>query len=99
MKRSIASDGRKVFAAATSAGRRLRASVQQKHSPESAVPALADLFPGVASAWIDTKGGRIFARVGGDGPPLLLLHGYPQTHVTWHKVAPLLAKKFALVIP
>ncbi|MBY0380860.1 MAG: alpha/beta hydrolase [Xanthobacteraceae bacterium] len=60
---------------------------------------LADLFPGFASEWIDTKGGRIFARVGGDGPALLLLHGYPQTHVTWHKVAPLLAKKFTLVIP
>jgi haloacetate dehalogenase len=60
---------------------------------------LADLFPGFASEWINTKGGRIFARVGGDGPPLLLLHGYPQTHVTWHKVAPALAKQFTLVIP
>lgn len=37
--------------------------------------------------------------IGGDGVPVLLLHGYPQTHVIWHKVAPLLATKFALVIP
>jgi haloacetate dehalogenase len=35
--------------------------------------------------------------VGGDGPPLLLLHGYPQTHVIWHKVAPALAERFTVV--
>lgn len=40
---------------------------------------LADLFPGFASEWITTSRGRIFARIGGDGPPLMLLHGYPQT--------------------
>lgn len=34
---------------------------------------------------------------GGNGPPLLLLHGYPQTHVMWHKVAPLLAKDFTII--
>ena len=60
---------------------------------------LADLFPGFASEWISTSRGRIFARVGGKGPPLLLLHGYPQTHVMWHKVAPALADRFTLVIP
>ena len=36
---------------------------------------------------------------GGEGPPLLLLHGYPQTHVAWHAVAPMLAKHFTLIIP
>lgn len=36
---------------------------------------------------------------GGNGPPLLLLHGFPQTRVIWHKVAPALAKTFSLVIP
>lgn len=35
----------------------------------------------------------------GDGPPLLLLHGYPQTHVMWHKVAPQLADQFTVVVP
>ena len=60
---------------------------------------LADLFPGFASHWIDTAAGRIFARAGGNGPPLMLLHGYAQTHVIWHKVAPELAKRFTLVIP
>lgn len=33
----------------------------------------------------------------GSGPPLLLLHGYPQTHVMWHKIAPALAKRFTVV--
>ncbi|HEV8567544.1 MAG TPA: alpha/beta fold hydrolase [Actinoplanes sp.] len=36
---------------------------------------------------------------GGDGPPLLLLHGYPQTHAMWHRVAPLLAGRFTVVCP
>jgi haloacetate dehalogenase len=60
---------------------------------------LADLYPGFESRWIDTSIGRVFARVGGEGPPLLLLHGYPQTNVMYHRVAPALAKRFTLVIP
>ena len=59
---------------------------------------LADLFPGFASEWINTSFGRIFARVGGKGPPLLLLHGFSETHVMWHRVAPQLADKFTLII-
>jgi len=59
---------------------------------------LADLFPGYASEWINTSSGRIFARVGGKGPPLLLLHGFSSTHVMWHEVAPQLADKFTLII-
>jgi haloacetate dehalogenase len=60
---------------------------------------LADLFPGYASHWIDTSAGRMFARTGGEGPPLLCVHGYAQTNVMWHKVAPALAKHFTLIIP
>jgi haloacetate dehalogenase len=63
------------------------------------MPDLADLYPGFAAHWIDTAAGRIFARAGGAGPPLLLLHGYAQTNVMWHKVAPALAERFTLVIP
>src|SRR6266487_795733 len=58
-----------------------------------------DLFPGSARHCIDTSIGKIFARTGGDGPPLLLLHGYAQTNVMWHRVAPALAQRFSLVIP
>jgi haloacetate dehalogenase len=60
---------------------------------------LADLFPGFASHWIDTSVGKIFARSGGSGPPLLCLHGYPQTNVMWHQVAGELARYFSLIIP
>ena len=62
------------------------------------MPDLADLFPGYASEWINTSSGRIFARVGGKGPPLLLLHGFSSTHVMWHAVAPQLADRFTLII-
>lgn len=61
--------------------------------------ASSDLFPGFDTRDIETDAGvRIHARVGGDGPPLLLLHGHPQTHAIWHKVAPVLAERFTLVL-
>jgi haloacetate dehalogenase len=59
---------------------------------------LADLFPGFGSSHVDTSFGRVFVRTGGTGTPLLLLHGYPQSHVMWHKVAPQLARHFSLII-
>ncbi len=60
---------------------------------------IADLFPGFAERRIKTEGAEIFLRTGGSGPPLLLLHGYPQAHVCWHKIAPELARHCTLVIP
>jgi len=59
---------------------------------------IADLFPGFAEHRIKTDGAEIFVRTGGTGPALLLLHGYPQTHVTWHKIAPELARHVTLVL-
>lgn len=56
-----------------------------------------DLFPGFASHWIDTEAGRVFARMGGSGPPLVMLHGFPQTHACWHRVAPTLAESHTVV--
>ncbi|MEV6859427.1 alpha/beta hydrolase [Streptosporangium subroseum] len=47
---------------------------------------------------IDADGVRINTYVSGDGPPVLLLHGYPQTHLIWHHVAPVLARKHAVVL-
>ena len=57
------------------------------------------MFEGFATFTLDIDGVAIHGVTGGSGPPLLLLHGYPQTHVMWHKVAPALAKTFTLVIP
>ncbi|HEX7128229.1 MAG TPA: alpha/beta hydrolase [Thermodesulfobacteriota bacterium] len=49
------------------------------------------------AAEIETGETRIFVRRGGAGPPVLLLHGFPQTHLMWRGVAPLLARRFAVV--
>lgn len=58
------------------------------------------LFPhSFPSHWIDTSIGKIFARSGGTGSPLLLLHGFPQTHVEWHKMAGELSKSFRVIMP
>jgi haloacetate dehalogenase len=56
-----------------------------------------DLFPGFKRQRIRTRGAAINFVRGGIGPPLLLLHGYPQTHVIWHKIAPELARHFTVV--
>jgi haloacetate dehalogenase len=55
------------------------------------------LFPGFDLVDVQTPRGALRARVGGDGPPLLLLHGYPQTHVMWHRVGPLLDDRFRII--
>ena len=57
------------------------------------------MFEGFDRTEIETSGTTINLVHGGDGPPVLLLHGYPQTHVMWHKVAVLLADHFTVVAP
>lgn len=57
------------------------------------------LFPGFEHRRIRTSGATINLVVGGDGPPVLMLHGYPQTHAMWHKLAPKLAKHYTVVCP
>ncbi|WP_309084073.1 alpha/beta hydrolase [Chelativorans sp.] len=57
-----------------------------------------DLFPGFDALRLRGATGELFCRVGGEGPPLLLLHGYPQTHAAWHRVAPGLARHFRCVV-
>ena len=58
-----------------------------------------NLFPDFKSDMIETSGTTIHVLRKGTGRPLLLLHGYPETHLTWHKVAPLLAEQFSVVVP
>lgn len=55
------------------------------------------MFEGFERRDIATRETNIHVVVGGSGPPLLLLHGYPQTHVMWHKIAPALAERFTVV--
>ena len=66
------------------------------------------LFPGFRQSFIATQGIEVEGKmasgavintlVGGKGPPLLLLHGFPETHVAWHKVAGKLAERFTVVL-
>ena len=58
-----------------------------------------DLFPGFEQRRISAAGVEINCRLAGKGAPLLLLHGYPQTHVCWHRIAPALARSYSVVIP
>lgn len=57
------------------------------------------MFEGFQSGVARLGETEIFRRIGGAGPPLLLLHGYPQTHILWRKIAPDLAKDFTVVCP
>ena len=55
------------------------------------------MFEGFTRTLIPTPEATICVRQGGSGPPLLLLHGHPQTHVMWHLTAPRLAEEYAVV--
>lgn len=59
---------------------------------------MPELFPSFTRQTVSADGVRIHTRVGGAGPPLLLLHGYPQTHAIWHRVAPALARQHTVVL-
>ena len=56
-------------------------------------------FEGFEERYVDTPDGRIFFRIAGMGPPLVLLHGYPQTSAMWHAVAPVLAQDYQVICP
>lgn len=58
---------------------------------------LTRLFPGFRSQRIDVSGAAINTIIGGSGPPLLLLHGWPQNLLEWHHIAPRLAKNFTVI--
>jgi haloacetate dehalogenase len=69
-----------------------------REAPAAAQTTAAPLFPGFQTRKIETSGATIHTVHGGSGPPLLLLHGYPQTHVEWFHLAPRLAQKFTVVM-
>jgi haloacetate dehalogenase len=55
------------------------------------------LFEGFENGRVETSGAEIIFVRGGEGPPVLLMHGYPQTHAMWHLVAPRLSEDFTVV--
>jgi haloacetate dehalogenase len=54
-------------------------------------------FNGFVASWVDVGETTLFVRCKGSGPPLLLLHGFPETHLMWHRIAPALAEEFTVV--
>jgi haloacetate dehalogenase len=70
-------------------------AAEQASAP--AVASGAQFFPGFTSARVKTAGVEINLVHAGSGPPLLLLHGAPQTHVSWRLVAPELAKSYTVI--
>jgi haloacetate dehalogenase len=57
------------------------------------------LLEGFKTELVDTARTQIYVRWAGSGPPILLLHGFPETHLMWRQVAPLLARRFSVVCP
>jgi haloacetate dehalogenase len=57
------------------------------------------MFADFEQSRVDVSEATLNLRTGGEGPPLVLLHGYPQTHVAWHEVAPALASRFTVIVP
>ena len=80
-------------AAAEAVSRETRLTAEAQ-APVQAAP----LFPGFETRKVATSGATIHTVRGGSGPPLLLIHGYPQTHAEWHKIAPRLAQSFTVVM-
>ena len=76
----------------------LAASAVSAAAPRTGAAQNVTMFPGFRTERIQTSGAAIHTLVGGSGPPLLLLHGYPQTHVEWHKIASRLAQQFTVVM-
>lgn len=66
---------------------------------DTLLPPSPRLMDGFTTHRIATSGAELHVAVGGAGPPLLLLHGNPLTHVSWHKIAPSLARHFTVVAP
>ena len=88
-----------ITAAAAGLGSQVVSTSRDTFAQTSARPLPPDsgLFPGFEGRWVRTNGADIFLRHGGKGQPLLLLHGNPLSHASWHKVAGVLAGRYHVV--
>lgn len=77
----------------------VRSASAQSETPGPRAVKAAGFFPGFSTELVETSGTTIHVLKKGTGRPLLLLHGYPETHVTWRKVASQLAERFAVIVP
>src|SRR5271166_3975715 len=76
----------------------LSASEKRASPQESTASGSATFFPGFKQGKFEGSGADINYVIGGSGPPVLLLHGYPQNHLMWRKVAPALARNYTVVV-
>lgn len=68
-------------------------------APEAERNTADDFFPGFANLEVETDDVSFRGKIGGSGSPVLLLHGYPQTHVAWRLIAPTLAGSHTVIVP
>src|SRR5690349_17748234 len=92
-RREVLRMGLAVSAAALLA-RASNASAAETPATAGDNPLDAKLLPGFKAHNVKTSGATLHTVIGGSGPPLLLIHGAPLTHLSWFKVAPELAKKY-----
>ena len=74
-------------------------AVPPQRTPSAATVGDDAFFQGFRLEFIDTGDTKLRVRSGGNGNPVVLLHGHPRTHTTWHRVAPRLAEDFFVVCP
>jgi len=88
------------LAASTALGSgKARAAEPGATATADAGPGDARLLPGFKVERVKTSGAELHTVIGGSGPPLLLIHGAPLTHLSWYRVAPELAKKYTVIAP
>ena len=96
-RRRFSAMGALTLAAAQFGVLRSASARSESTTPPAAKPGA--FFPGFSTEMVKTGGTQIHVLRKGKGRPLLLLHGYPETHLTWHKVAPQLAEQFSVIVP
>lgn len=69
------------------------------HPVARSAPQASAFFEGFTEHYFETPDGPVFYRIKGDGPPLVLIHGYPQTSAMWHAVAPAFADNYQVICP
>ena len=94
-------DRRQLFRSATAlvAGSAISGIGKLSAEPQSANGNTLQFFQGFKASKVQTSGATINVVTGGQGPPVLLLHGAPQSHVSWRLVAPKLASEYTVVVP
>ena len=84
-------------ASATAVGSAFRRTIHA--APQQAAADTLRFFPGFKTFDVKSTGATIHGVIGGSGPPLLLLHGAPQSHISWRIVAPQFAKSYTVIAP